>query len=53
MSSLSLVNKSLIISMLSFSTAKYNAVLYIIIFKITLKNMILNFIDKHVFLEYY
>ena len=45
---LSLFNKSLMISMFSFSTAKYNAVLLNYI-KISLINMILNFIERYDF----
>ena len=49
-SSLSFVNKSLIISMFSFSTAIYNAVLWnCYLLKIIFKDIILNFIWKYVF----
>ena len=43
---LSFDRRSLMISMFSFSTAKYNAVLYNYI-KISLKDMILNIIKRY------
>ena len=46
-----LFNKSLMISIFSFSTAKYNAVIYNYIL-ISLKDMILNFVKRYYF-EFY
>ena len=50
-SSLSFVNKSLMISIFSFSTAKYNAVL-LNYYKISFKYMLLNCIQIYVFKFY-